>query len=244
MDDKDVEAYVQRVANKFKRAQIVDPASGQIDTRYNALPVWKKTPIPLLDGRVITIEELSAEVKSGKESWVYSIQDTTHKIVPGKVIWCDKNYTAEQMVKVWLDDDTYVVTAPEHPFVMRDGSKKDAKDLVEGDSLMPFYRKIVEDGTYRSKYEKIYNPKKGLFEYTHVLMALNNKKNRPTDNTIHHINFNKYDNRLSNLKWMGYDEHSRLHGDILREKWRNPEYRKKKIEENRKWCIEHNSMKI
>ena len=37
IDDKDVEAYVNEIANRFKRAPIVDPATGQIDLRYNQL---------------------------------------------------------------------------------------------------------------------------------------------------------------------------------------------------------------
>ena len=37
IDDKDVEAYVNEIANRFKRASIVDPQTGQIDLRYNQL---------------------------------------------------------------------------------------------------------------------------------------------------------------------------------------------------------------
>ncbi len=37
IDDKDVEAYVNEIANRFKRAPIVDPQTGQIDLRYNQL---------------------------------------------------------------------------------------------------------------------------------------------------------------------------------------------------------------
>lgn len=37
IDDKDVEAYVNEIANRFKRAPIVDPSTGQIDLRYNQL---------------------------------------------------------------------------------------------------------------------------------------------------------------------------------------------------------------
>ena len=40
--------------------------TGQVDLRKNVLPVWKKTPIPLLDGRTITIEELAKEYENGK----------------------------------------------------------------------------------------------------------------------------------------------------------------------------------
>ena len=97
LDDKDIPGFVEQIANQFKRAPIIDPLTGQLDLRKNILPVWRKTPIPLLDGRTITIEELAKEFDEGKTNYVYSIQDKTHKIVPGKVVWCGKNYTAEQL---------------------------------------------------------------------------------------------------------------------------------------------------
>jgi hypothetical protein len=37
IDDKDVEAYVNEIANRFKRAPIVDPQTGQVDLRMNQL---------------------------------------------------------------------------------------------------------------------------------------------------------------------------------------------------------------
>jgi hypothetical protein len=37
IDNEDVEAYVNQIADRFKRAQVVDPATGQIDLRYNQL---------------------------------------------------------------------------------------------------------------------------------------------------------------------------------------------------------------
>ena len=109
IDEADVPSYVQNIANEFKRTPIVDPMTGQIDLRKNILPVWKNTPIPLLDGRIITIEDLANEYNDGKTNFVYSIQDNSLQLVPGKVVWCGKNYTAEKMVKVTLDDDSYMV---------------------------------------------------------------------------------------------------------------------------------------
>ena len=141
LDDKDIPGYVEQIADQFKRTPIVDPLTGQLDLRKNILPVWKKTPIPLLDGRTITIEELAKEFDEGKTNYVYSIQDKTHKIVPGKVVWCGKNYTADQLYKITLDDDSYMVMAGEHEIIMRDGSKKRADEVVAGESVMPFYRK-------------------------------------------------------------------------------------------------------
>lgn len=173
MDDKDIESYVQRVANKFKRDQVVDQKTGQVDMRYNQMPVWSKTPIPLLDGRTITIEELAKEYEEGKQNWVYSIQDKTFAVVPGKVIWCGKNYTANKLTKVWLDDETWVLTAPEHPFILRDGKKVNAEDLKEGDSLMPYYVKKSnqKDGLKIKDYDMIYNPKNGKYQFVHRLVS-------------------------------------------------------------------------
>jgi hypothetical protein len=49
MDDKDVDQYVQRVANKFKRDQIVDNKTGNVDMRYNQLAVDQDYFIPVRD---------------------------------------------------------------------------------------------------------------------------------------------------------------------------------------------------
>jgi hypothetical protein len=143
IDDADVPAYVERIADNFKRTPIVDPMTGQLDLRKNILPVWKKTPIPLLDGRTITIEDLAKEYESGKENYVYSIQDKTLQIVPGKVAWCGKNYKADKLVKIILDDDSYSVMAPEHEILMRDGTKKRADKVKIGESIMPFKNEEV-----------------------------------------------------------------------------------------------------
>lgn len=161
IDEADVPAYVQEIANNFKRTPIIDPMTGQIDMRKNIMPVWKKTPIPLLDGRTITIEDLAREYENGKTNYVYSIQDDTLKVVPGKVVWCGKNYTANNMVKITLDDDSFMVMAPEHEVVMRDGSKKRADKLNVGESVMPFYINVDKTSPKRmERYEKISESKK------------------------------------------------------------------------------------
>jgi len=49
MDDKDVEAYVQRVANKFKRDQVVDHKTGNVDMRFNQMAVDQDYFVPVRD---------------------------------------------------------------------------------------------------------------------------------------------------------------------------------------------------
>ena len=49
MDDKDIEPYVQRVANKFKRSQTVDNKTGNTDMRFNQMAVDQDYFIPVRD---------------------------------------------------------------------------------------------------------------------------------------------------------------------------------------------------
>ena len=49
MNDDDVEAYVNRVANKFKREQIVDSKTGNVDMRFNQMAVEQDYFIPVRD---------------------------------------------------------------------------------------------------------------------------------------------------------------------------------------------------
>tara|TARA_R110000824_G_scaffold160934_3_gene335907 strand:- start:128 stop:1966 length:1839 start_codon:yes stop_codon:yes gene_type:complete len=49
MDDKDVESYIQKVANKFKRDPVVDPQNGNVDLRMNQMAVDQDYFIPVRD---------------------------------------------------------------------------------------------------------------------------------------------------------------------------------------------------
>ena len=49
MDDKDVEPYIQRIANKFKRDQVVDSKTGNVDLRMNQMAVDQDYFIPVRD---------------------------------------------------------------------------------------------------------------------------------------------------------------------------------------------------
>ena len=237
IDDADVQAYVENIANNFKRTPIIDPMTGQIDLRKNILPVHKDTPIPLLDGRTITIEQLSKEFNEGKENYVYSVQDKTLKIVPGKVVWCGKNYTAEKLIRITLDDGSHFDLAAEHELIMRDGTKKRADEVSVGESVMPFYRKVDKNSKKLfDRYEKVFNPNSGKYEFTHRIIAETVEKGNEQYNTVHHKDFNKYNNSPSNLMWMDYHEHHKMHGDLARKIWKDPIKRKSHIENLSKAC--------
>ena len=220
----DVPSYMEAVKESMRGASVIEQQQGRQDFRYNPLPVHKDTMIPLLDGRTITIENLAAEFNTGKTNWVYSVQDKTNKIVAGKVVWCGKNYTAEKLIKVTLDDGTWIKTAPEHPFVLRDGTSCRADELKPEMSLMPLYRRVstTENGTHSLQgYEMVQSPDTGKWEYTHRLVGrtvlkenLASVMTTAKSAVVHHVDFNKLNNSPSNLKWMSRAEHSAYHGSL------------------------------
>lgn len=61
IDDADVGAYVEQIANEFKRTPIIDPVTGQLDLRKNILGVDQDLFIPVRDENAPTpIDTLSA----------------------------------------------------------------------------------------------------------------------------------------------------------------------------------------
>jgi hypothetical protein len=59
MDDADVEPYIQRFANKFKRSQTVDSKTGNVDMRFNQMAVDQDYFVPVRDvSQTMPIETL------------------------------------------------------------------------------------------------------------------------------------------------------------------------------------------
>lgn len=204
------------------------------------LPVRKNSIIPLLDGRNITIEKLAKEYQEGKENWVYSVQDKTHRIVPGKVAWCGLTRKDSELVRVWLDDETYVDCTPDHEFKLRDGTQKKAEDLQPGESLMPFYRRTSsrEHGHRMEGYEEVYDPHTQRYVYTHrqvaeVLEEGTLKEGRWL--VTYHKDFNKRNNDPANLVRMDEKEHMKLRQELAIARLHSPEVTAKRLAGIDRW---------
>ena len=252
----EIPSYLEAARDRLRSNIVIDNQTGRTDLRYNPLPIDMTTPIPLLDGRVIPISELADEFAQGKENWVYSVQDNSLQIVPGKVSWCGKNYTAERMIKVLLDDDSWAYTAPEHPFMLRDGSSKRADMLQHGDRLMPFYTKqsTLEDGWNVQGYPTIYNPRSGKYELVHRLVA-NNALCKQREQVraevdwlvnnnlvVHHKNFDSNNASPNNLQWMGNVDHWKHHAMLGHDNFVNYNRSTEKRIATRKNNVERNSV--
>ena len=133
--------YVEKVKTKMSKKQTYDPKSGKLTHEPEILCIRKDTQIPLLDSRVLTLEQIIEEYNSGKENWVYTINQTTHNVEPGKITNAKITRKNEKIIRVWLDSGNYIDTTYDHKFILRDGSERMASELSPGTSLMPLYRK-------------------------------------------------------------------------------------------------------
>jgi hypothetical protein len=158
------------------------------------------TRIPLLDGTCPMIEELA-----GKEVWVYS-STPDGRIVPGKARGRYTKHVTE-LVDVVLDSGAVVRCTPDHRWMMRDGSYKEAKDLDPGiDRLMPIYRAWPINGGYERLSDKF-----GDRHLTHHLVAKAMGNEIPDGHVVHHKNHIKTDNRPENLEVVCHKQHCKSH---------------------------------
>jgi len=172
---------------------------------YGGLPLHKNTKIPLLDGSNIEIKDLS-----DKTFFVYSIDHETGKTVPAMA---SAFYSGKSRIyKITLDDDSHVKCSGEHRWMLRDGSYIETTKLKVNDSLMPFYRRINENG-----YEEIYNFDN--WEKTHQVIGKfiygKDLYKNPIEGegpfVLHHLDLNKRNNDPNNLEIMTFKEHAKLH---------------------------------
>lgn len=101
------------------------------------------TQISLLDGTNPTIKEMAENSEKYVGKYVLSVNSLTLALEPDKIMGVKKTLENTQLIRVLLDNEQHVDCTPEHRFMMRDGSYKEAKNLRQQDSLMPLY---IKDG--------------------------------------------------------------------------------------------------
>jgi hypothetical protein len=182
------------------------------------------TSVPLLDGRTLTISEIAKEYEAGKQNWIYSTDPATGKIVPGKVSWAGITQKSAQVMELIFDNNEKLICTPDHKFPILGKGFVEAKDLVIGESMIPFNTKQEKLGN--SNYEMVYQNDTKTWEFTHRVVA-NYFKNTELEQstvwcekykdhdktTIHHKDYNRYNNAPENLVWMAGPDHARLHAD-------------------------------
>jgi len=117
------------------------------------------TKVALADGRSLSFKELVGEAHNGKQNYCYTFQDDG-SIGIEKILHPRKTKAVAKVLKVTLDNKESIVCTPDHQFLLRDGTYKQAKDLMPADSLMPLYRQISRLGKRITiqGYEMVHQP--------------------------------------------------------------------------------------
>lgn len=95
------------------------------------------TKVRLLDGRVLTLKEIDEEVGYKGKVWVYACS-SDGRIYPAEATNLGVTRPNAELVRVHLDNGSYIDCTPDHPFMLRTGEFKKAEKLSPNESLMPF----------------------------------------------------------------------------------------------------------
>ncbi len=180
------------------------------------------TKVPLLDGRVLTMESLARQYPDGG-IWVYSCK-ADGKIVPGYV---EKALSTQygSMLEIGLDGGKSVICTPDHLFLLRSGRYQAASELYLGDSIMPLYRRLNPAGKLVG-YEQVLDNKSGRWKHTHSIVRDALLGGYQKGMHTHHKDYDKLNNDPSNLVSMKREEHFKLHASLASELWHSLKYEK------------------
>lgn len=215
MPPKKGEKYVQDLMARYRNKVVYDSSTGCFAMN---------TLIPLLDGRTLSLDEIKMEFDGGKEMWAYSCDPKSGKFAPGLITWAGVTRRDEQVLKITLDNGKEITCTLDHKFPTKDGRKVEAKDLVIGESMIPNYtRKNIMHGT-NSNYEQFFDNELEKWIYTHRAVSqwkdkleienewgFNPEFINEEKKTVHHANYNRYDNSPSNLTRMSSLDHFSYH---------------------------------
>lgn len=188
-------------------------ANAKIRCDCPAFCLEKNTKIDLVNNTTKTIAELYDDYNNGITNYVYSVDKNNNPTV-NKInkIWISKK--TNDLIKITLDNNKYIITTPEHYYITRNGNDIQAKQLNIGDSLMPIYFDYDKHGYKKVIMNNIINNCKS--KTVHRIVAEKYSNNIYGNNgVVHHINFNKLDNTPENLLFMDKKEHYLYHSKLI-----------------------------
>ncbi len=208
------------------------------------------TKIRLTDGRNLSFEGLIEEQSKGRRHWTFSFNHQLGKIEVEEIKQPRLTRKDAELVEVELDNAEKIKCTPDHRFMLRDGSYRQAKDLQPGDSLMPLYSQICDGAKDKNLkgYERISQPFADSWQFTHHLSDEWNLKHQVYEKKAgrirHHANFNKLNNDPENIVRLQWADHFKIHYEMASWRHKNdPEY-VKKIAEGRQKFIQANHEKL
>lgn len=148
-----VQEYERIINDTFRTANIA--ATGEFNvqdliasiTKFRIIPLLGEkgcftgdTEIPMFCGNNVAIKDLV-----GINSFVvYSYDHENKQIVPGRAHSCRCTIKDAPILKITLDNGKDIRCTYNHRFLMRDGTYKEAQDLIIADSIMPLYTRTKQ----------------------------------------------------------------------------------------------------
>ena len=132
------------------------------------------TRIKLLDGTEKSFAEL-AELDKDTVFYVYSV-DKQGRIVVGEGRNARVTRQNARIIEVLLDNGEKIRCTPDHRFLLRDCTYKQAQYLTSDDSLMPGYFDTVPVKPGLNDYLRIYQPANGKYEFVHQIADTYNEQ--------------------------------------------------------------------
>ncbi|MBI2663977.1 DNA gyrase subunit A [Candidatus Woesearchaeota archaeon] len=206
----------------------------------------KDTKVKLTDGRGLSFGELIKEQRAGKRHWTFTFNNEEKKIEIAEIKKPRMTRRNSDLVEIELDNGEKIRCTPDHRFMLRNGSYKEAKDLKPNESLMPFYSKLsdgVEDTNMKS-YLLVHQPFQHEWQYAHRLADEWNLQAKVYDKGSgrirHHVDINKLNNNPDNIKRLHWKEHWKIHAELASFRHKNDAAYVKKLADGRRKYIENN----
>ncbi len=196
------------------------------------------TKIALTDGRNITFKELAKEHKEGKRNYCYTIK-RDGKVGIALVENPRRTRIRARVFKMILDNNEEIICTPDHKFMLRDRTYKEARRLTKDDSLMPLYRQYSKIGKRITieGYEMIFSPTENRWIFTHLLADQFNIDENIYSQVLgpyrHHKDFNKLNNSPENVNRLAKEDHLKIHQEMAAKTLSRPDVLKK-LEEIRR----------
>lgn len=144
---KMVSTYLEPLDER-RIGDMYSPDYNLIGTSTGRLCFVGETKISLLDGTEKRLDELEKD----SEFYVYSCEENSGKIVPTKAVSLGLTKYVTELIEVTLDNGLSERCTPDHKWLLRNGTYKEAQYLKEGDSLMPLY---LRDSRFKAKNHKV-----------------------------------------------------------------------------------------
>ena len=282
MPSAKAEEHIQKLRNSLRKKPIFDQLTGELSYKSNPMTVSEDiflavregqestkidqlpggcfamdTKVPLLDGRELTIAELTEEFKNGKQNWAYSVNPETGKIVPGKITWSGVTHERAKALKLTIDNGSELIVTPEHKFPTKNRGVVEAKNLTAGDSLFPFHVRYEKLKGRGNKYTQVHSNDE--WHFVHRLVhdyfennigefVFDDRFMNHHKTVVHHKDFNRLNNNPENLVLMNPIDHwifhSRglSHDELIRRAHCGGAAFKKKFHDNEQYRKNHISI--